>query len=303
MTLREMNDPIVVARDGSGQFTTVQEAVDRLPDYSETPVTISIKNGVYREKLVVPQSKTNVRFVGESRDGTVLVNSDNAHTPGDDGQPLGTFRSASVFVYGDRFAAERLTIQNDSGQGTGQAVAAFVQSDKAVFRDVTFLGYQDTLYTAEGRQYYENCRIEGDVDFIFGAATAVFDRCVIHSKRSGSYLTAASTPPERRFGYVFLDCRITGDPGVKDVYLGRPWRPHASVAFIRTWMDGLVIPAGWHNWRDPEREKTARYAEYDSRGPGAAPQARVGWSRQLSEREAAEYDAGAVLGGDDGWRP
>lgn len=299
----EMESAIVVACDGSGHFTAVQEAVDHTPDHSELPITLYIKNGIYREKLVVPKSKTNLRFVGESRDGTILVYSDNAHTPGADGNPIGTFNSASVFIYADSFTGENLTIRNDSGQGTGQAVAAFVNGDKVKFRNVAFTGYQDTLYTGEGRQYYDKCRIEGDVDFIFGPATAVFDQCEIHSKRSGSYLTAASTPQEQRFGYVFLDCRITGDPGVKDVYLGRPWRPHANVAFIRTWMEDMIIPQGWHNWRDPEREKTARYGEYDSRGPGANPLTRVPWSRQMQEQEAADYDIQNILRGHDQWNP
>ena len=294
---------LVVDARGGADFRTVQAAVDAAPAGSAEPVTVFIRNGVYEEKLTVPKEKRNIRFLGESRGRAVLTYSDNAKTPGPDGEPIGTFRSASAFFHGDDFTAENLTIRNASGQGTGQAVAAFVTGDRAVFRNVTFLGFQDTLYTGESRQYYENCRIEGDVDFIFGPATAVFQNCTIHCKRRGGYLTAASTPEHVPYGYVFLDCRITSDPGVTDVYLGRPWRPYASVAWIRTHMDASIKPEGWHNWRDPAREATSRYSEYASFGPGANPAARVPWSRQLTPEEAELYTVGRILAGNDGWDP
>ncbi|ULL17799.1 pectin esterase [Paenibacillus sp. H1-7] len=293
----------IVDAAGSGDFRTVQEAVDAAPDGSREKVTIFIKNGTYEEKLLVPKEKRNLHFLGESRDGVVLTYSDNTKTLGPDGEPLGTFRSASAFFHGDDFTAEQLTIRNASGQGTGQAVAAFVTSDRAVFRSVTFLGFQDTLYTGESRQYYEDCRIEGDVDYIFGPATAVFNRCRIHSKRKGGYVTAASTPEDKPFGYVFLDCTLMADPGMTDVYLGRPWRPFAHVVWIRTEMDASVKPEGWHNWSDPAREATSRYGEYGSRGPGANPEARVSWSCQLAPDEAAAYTVANVLAGEDGWDP
>ncbi|MCS7458665.1 pectinesterase family protein [Paenibacillus doosanensis] len=294
---------IVVAPNGEGDFPTVQAAVDAAPSGSREPVVIDIKNGVYEEKLTVPKEKCRLHFIGESRDGVVLTYSDRAKTIGTDGEPLGTFRSASAFFHGDDFTAERLTIRNGSGQGAGQAVAAFVTGDRAVFREVTFLGFQDTLYTGESRQYYESCRIEGDVDFIFGPASAVFSHCEIHCKRKGGYLTAASTPEHQEHGYVFLDCKVTSDPGASDVYLGRPWRPHARVVWIRTEMDGSIKPEGWHNWNDPARERTSRYGEYASRGDGANPEARVGWSGRLTEEEARECTAEKVLGGPDGWNP
>ncbi|GAA4853908.1 hypothetical protein GCM10023310_36050 [Paenibacillus vulneris] len=293
----------IVDQQGGGDFRTVQAAVDASPDGSDQTITIYIKNGVYEEKLIVPKEKRNLHLIGESREGVILTYSDNAKTLGEDGEPLGTFRSSSTYFHGDDFTAEQLTIRNASGQGTGQAVAVFVTGDRAVFRHVTMLGFQDTLYTGESRQYYDECRIEGDVDFIFGPACAVFQRCEIHSKRKGGYLTAASTPEQQLYGYVFLDCKVTADEGMTDVYLGRPWRPFAHVAWIRTEMDASVKPEGWHNWNDPEREATSRYYEYASRGDGANPEARVPWSRQLAPEEAAVYTVSNILGGADGWNP
>ncbi|MGM0879708.1 MAG: pectate lyase [Bacillota bacterium] len=296
-------DVVVVAKDGTGDFTTVQAAVDAAPNYSTKRHVIYIKTGVYREKLNVPSSKTNLSFVGESQEGTVLVYSDNANTLGPDGTPMGTSKSSSLFIYPTDFIAKNLTIQNDSGQGTGQAVAAYVRGDRAYFDHVRFLGYQDTLFTNDGRHYYKNCFIEGDVDFIFGLSTAVFDHCQIKSKRNGGMLTAASTPEEKPYGYVFLNSEITSDAGIQNVYFGRPWRPYAAVAFIDTMIDSSIAPYGWNNWNNKENEKTARYSEYNSRGPGANPKARAGWSKQLTPEEASQYTVQNVLKGNDNWNP
>ncbi|XEC93279.1 pectate lyase [Paenibacillus tarimensis] len=296
-------DVVVVAKDGSGDFTTVQAAVDAAPDHSAKRHVIFIKNGEYREKLTIPDSKTNLSFVGESKEETVLVYNDNANTLGPDGNPLGTSRSSSVFIYANDFIAKNLTIQNDSGQGTGQAVAANIRGDRAYFENVRFLGYQDTLLTNGGRHYYKACYIEGDVDFIFGPSTAVFDHCQINSKRNGGMLTAASTPQDQPYGYVFLNSEITSDEGIENVYFGRPWRPYAAVSFINTTIDSSIAPYGWDNWRNPENEKTARYSEYNSRGPGANPKARAGWTKQLTPEEANQYTVQNVLKGNDNWNP
>lgn len=294
---------INVDAKGRGDFVSVQEAVLSVPDYSVEPVIIFIRKGVYEEKLVVPKEKTNLRFLGEDAYETILTFSDNAHIPGPEGKPMGTFKSGSVTVWADDFTAENLTIRNSSGPGTGQAVAAFMNGDRAVFRNVRFLGDQDTLYTGPARQYYVDCYLEGDVDFIFGPATAVFERCRIHCKRDGGYLTAASTPEDVEFGYVFLDCTVTSSPGAAGVYLGRPWRDFAHTVFIRTWMDTSIIAEGWHNWRQPHREETSRYKEYGSRGPGAALANRVGWAEALTDEAAAVYEIAAILRGQDGWNP
>lgn len=294
---------VIVDRNGGGHYRAVQEAVDAVPDHSPETVIIEIRNGVYREKITIGRNKRGIRLIGESPESTVLVFSNNAHTLGSDGQPLGTFRSGSFYNYADDFIAENLTIRNDSGPRTGQAVAAFIEADRAAFRNVRFEGDQDTLYIAGGRQYFENCCIEGDVDFIFGPATAVFNGCTIVCKRTGGYLTAANTPENEPYGFVFLDCFVRGGKDVERVFLGRPWRDFAAVAFIRTDMDASVIPEGWHNWGKPEREATSRYAEFGSRGAGANPEARASWAKRLSDEEAMRYTVNEVLGGQDGWTP
>ncbi|OKP68111.1 pectin esterase [Paenibacillus sp. P3E] len=291
---------ITVSQKSTEGFASLQAALDSIPPEHTSEVTIRIKPGIYEEKITVGPEAPPILLLGEDPQSTVLTWSDNAHTLGADGEPLGTFRSGTLNVFAEHFTAENLTIRNASGPGTGQAVAAFIDAGQAVFRRVRLLGDQDTLYTGQGKQYYDNCYIEGDVDYIFGAATTLFDRCHLHNKRSRGYITAASTPEGAAFGYVFLDCRITGGEGVSEVYLGRPWRPHAHVAFIRTNMDGSVIGEGWHNWGQPEREATSRYEEFGSSGPGAHPEARVAWSRQLNPQEASEYRVLTVL---DGWHP
>ncbi|AIQ73419.1 MULTISPECIES: pectinesterase family protein [Paenibacillus] len=291
---------ITVSKSVDEGFSSLQAALDSIPQEHKEEVTIRIKPGIYEEKITVKQGTPPVLLLGEDTNSTIITWSDNAHTLGPDGEPLGTFKSGTLNVFAEHFTAENLTIRNASGPGTGQAVAAFVDAGHAVFRRVRLLGDQDTLYTGQGKQYYNECYIEGDVDYIFGAATALFERCRLHNKRSRGYITAASTPEDASFGYVFLDCEITGGQGVSEVYLGRPWRPYAHVAFIRTVMDSSIIGEGWHNWGQPDREETSRYEEYGSSGPGANPEARAAWSRQLIPQEAAEYRVLSVL---DGWHP
>ncbi|GGF85747.1 hypothetical protein GCM10010912_33810 [Paenibacillus albidus] len=291
---------ITVSKSVDEGFSSLQAALDSIPQEYKEVVTIRIKPGIYEEKITVKQGTPPVLLLGEDTNSTIITWSDNAHTLGPDGEPLGTFKSGTLNVFAEHFTAENLTIRNASGPGTGQAVAAFVDAGHAVFRRVRLLGDQDTLYTGQGKQYYNECYIEGDVDYIFGAATALFERCRLHNKRSRGYITAASTPEGAPFGYVFLDCEITSGEGVSEVYLGRPWRPYAHVAFIRTVMDRSIIGEGWHNWGQPDREKTSRYEEYGSSGPGANPEARAVWSRQLIPQEAALYRVLSVL---DGWHP
>ncbi len=313
VTAQDSQRVLTVAADGSAEFRSVQAAVDAVPEGNAERVVIRICPGVYRERLVVPREKPYITFRGEDAHTTVLTYGLHARSPKPDGAgEVGTTGSSSTFLKGDDFVAERITFANDTPDGVAQAVAVKVEGDRMTFRDVRFLGWQDTLYAhgrsmespAPARQYYRDCYIEGDVDFIFGSATAVFENCDIHSKSAG-YVTAASTPAHRAHGYVFLDCRLTKAPGVEPatVYLGRPWRDHAAVVFIRTWMDDHVRPEGWHNWSRPEREATSRYAEYASHGPGAAPEARVPWAKRLSDDEAAAYTAARILAGDDGWDP
>jgi pectinesterase len=293
---------LTVAADGSAKYKTIQEAVMAVPAGSPTnPVVIRIKPGRYRELVYVQREKRFFRLVGEDPARTVVSFDLHANLTGHDGKPIGTFRTPTVTIDADDFVAENLTFENAAGP-VGQALALRVDGDRAVFRNCRFLGWQDTIFLNRGRQYFEDCYIAGHVDFIFGAATAFFERCHLHALRDG-YLTAASTPYDQPFGFVFANCRITGETPEVRTYLGRPWRAHSSVIFLQTEMSGVVRPEGWHNWNLPEREKTARYAEYASRGPGANRRARVRWSRKLSRREARAITPRAVLGGADGWNP
>jgi pectinesterase len=293
---------LVVAADGSAKYRTVQEAVMAVAAGGPAnPVIIRIKPGRYRELVYVQREKRFFRLVGEDAARTVITFDLHANLQGHDGKPIGTFRTPTVTVDADDFTAENLTFENSAGP-VGQALAVRVDGDRAVFRNCRFLGWQDTVFLNRGRQYFEDCYIAGHVDFIFGAATAFFERCHLHALRDG-YLTAASTPYDQPFGFVFSNCRVTAETPEVRTYLGRPWRDHSSVIFLNTEMSGAVRPAGWHNWNLPEREKTSRYAEFASRGPGATPRARAAWSRQLKRAEARGLTARRVLRGADGWNP
>jgi pectinesterase len=286
----------VVAKDGSGNFKTIQEAINAVPDMRRNETVIFIKNGIYKEKLVLAESKSLVHFIGESKDSTILTYDDFASKKNAFGEELGTSGSSSFYIYGKDFTAENITFENSSGP-VGQAVAVLVAGDRAKFKNCRFLGFQDTLYTYgyESRQYYENCYIEGTVDFIFGASTAVFSNCTIFCKKGG-YVTAASTPGNKKFGYVFFQCSITGDAPANSYYLGRPWRPFAKTAFIDCQLGAMIRPEGWHNWSKPDAERTTVYAEYNNNGPGASNSKRVAWSHQLTKDEAALYTLENILG-------
>lgn len=291
---------ITVAKDGSADFKTVQEAINAVPDFSDGLTKIYIKNGVYKEKLILPASKQNVKFVGESVEKTVLTYDDYASKKNSQGKDIGTSGSSSFFIYGNGFGAENITFENSSGP-VGQAVALWVASDQCSFVNCRMLGFQDTLYTygTNSRQYYKKCYIEGTVDFIFGSATAIFDDCEIFCK-TGGYITAASTPDSVQYGYVFKDCKISGSAAENTFYLGRPWRPYAKVVYIKCTMANLIRPEGWNNWGKESNEKTAYYAEYASKGIGARSAERVAWSHQLSRAEAEVYSLERVF---RGWMP
>jgi pectinesterase len=293
----------VVAADGSGQFKTVQEAIDAVPDFRKKTSTIFIKNGVYKEKLVMAESKQMVSFIGESTDKTIITYDDYAQKKNRFGEEKGTSGSSGFYIYGKTVSFENITFQNTAGP-VGQAVAVFVAGDKVQFRHCRFLGFQDTLYTygTESRQYYNNCYIEGTVDFIFGSSTAVFDSCTIYGKKAGFY-TAASTPQTKAFGYVFRYCTITGEAQAGSFFLGRPWRPYAKTVFLFCQLDKQVKPEGWNNWSKAENEKTAYYAEYKNGGEGSDTKARVPWAHQLSDEEAKAYTLKNILGDWDPFGP
>jgi pectinesterase len=293
---------LVVAADGSAKYKTVQEAVMAVPAGSaDNPVIIRIKPGTYKELIYIQHEKRFFHLVGEDAAKTVLTYDLHANLIGKDGKPIGTFRTPSTTIDADDFTAENITFENSAGP-VGQALAVRVDGDRIVFRNCRFLGWQDTILLNRGRHYFENCYIAGHVDFIFGGATAFFERCHIHCLKDG-YITAASTPDNQPFGFVFSHCKITSETPTVKTYLGRPWRAFSSVIFLDTEMSEVVRPEGWHNWNFPEREKTARYAESGSTGAGANPRARVAWSRQLTKPEAKAITLEKVLGGVDGWNP
>ena len=290
----------VVAQDGSGNFFTIQEAINAVPDFRKNVrTTILVRKGTYKEKLILPESKINISLVGE--DGAVLTNDDFASKKNVFGENMGTSGSSTCYIYAPDFYAENITFENTAG-AVGQAVACFVSGDRAYFKNCRFLGFQDTLYTygKNSRQYYDNCYIEGTVDFIFGWSTAVFNHCHIHSKGNG-YVTAPSTDQGKKYGYVFYDCRLTSDKEVDKVFLSRPWRPYAQAVYIRCDLGKHILPEGWNNWGKKENEQTVFYAEYDSRGEGAHAKARAAFSQQLKNLKG--YEIESVLAGEDGWNP
>ena len=299
----------IVAKDGSGDFKTVQEAIDAVPKDNDKRVKIFIKKGVYQEKIDL--RKNSISLIGEDQEGTILTYNDFALKIGPYGYKLRTSGTPSIFIYGNDILVEDLTVENSSGCGTlyGQAVAVDASGDRLVFKNCSFLGYQDTLFTGGiGRQYYENCFIKGDVDFIFGSATAVFYECTLYSNNRGQdpngYLTAASTSPMQKYGYVFIKCDLeTGAAAPNSVYLGRPWAGFAAVAFIDCHIGAHIKAEGWHNWGRTKYETTARYVEYGSTGPGGASGQRVKWAKRLTPDEVKEYTVEKVLSGDDGWDP
>lgn len=298
-----------VAQDGSGNFKTIQEAVNAFRDHSQVRVTLYVKNGIYAEKLVIPSWKPNIHLVGESREGVIITGNDFSGKPYPGGkdrtgnEKFSTYTSYTVLVDAPDIIIENMTIQNTAGR-VGQAVALHVEGDRFILKNCSLRGNQDTLYAAaeESRQYYENCSIEGTTDFIFGKATVVFRRCTIKSL-SDSYITAAATPAYQAYGFVFFDCKLIADPSATKVFLGRPWRPNAKTVFIRTEMGSHILPVGWDNWRNPDNEKTAFYTEYGSTGPGGDRSKRVAWSKQLSTKEAQQYTLANIFSGKTPWLP
>ncbi|PWU69833.1 pectinesterase family protein [Gracilibacillus dipsosauri] len=296
---------IKVAKDGSGDYQTVQAAIDAVPDHNRSRIVIQIGAGVYREKIKIPNKKTNISLIGQGNgpEDTILIYDDNAKTIGPDGEEIGTSDSYSVLVQADDFIAENLTIENDSGNDTAQAVALSARGDRQIYRNVRLIGWQDTLLaTDDVRQYYVDSYISGDVDFIFGDATAVFDHSIIHSRDAG-YVTAASTK-KTNIGYVFYNSKLTAEEGMIDsVELGRPWRPYSNVVYIQTWMGEHIKPHGWNNWGNSENESTARYGEFANSGPSGEAMERYSWTKQLTLEEAMAYMPEKVLAGDDNWNP
>ncbi len=293
---------IVVARDGSGDFRNIQDAIESIRAFKPGKrTTVFIKEGVYKEKVVVHTWVTNVDFIGESREKTIITYDDHANIlmPGST-MKMGTFRSYTVLVQGNGITFQNMTIENASGR-KGQAVALHTEGDRIAVFNCNILGNQDTIYTGreQCRLYFGNCYIDGTTDFIFGPSTAWFEACHIHCKIN-SYITAASTPEYVKYGYIFNRCEITADSVAEKVYLGRPWRQYGMTLFMHCNLGGFIRPEGWHNWGQKINEECARYYEFENTGEGAATDKRVAWSKQLSKKQAKEYTLENVCGD---WNP
>jgi PelA/Pel-15E family pectate lyase len=286
---------IRVSTDGKGDVRTVSDAINTVPANNPSRCVIRIAPGTYKEQIRVPANKPYISFIGENAENTVLTFSLSNKDAGS------TSASYATYIGGHDFHAENITFENSFGTGS-QAVAVLVEADRAVFKKCRFLGWQDTLYAKNGRQYYKDSYIEGHVDFIFGQAAAVFEKCDIHSKGDGYIAAPMRFAADEPAGLVFDKCRLTSSNTDKGVYLGRPWRDYGRTVFIDTQMDAAIRPEGWHHW-EPQREKTAFLGEYGSKGSGASDATRVAWARKLAEADVRSFAAYEFLKGKDGWDP
>lgn len=284
----------IVAQDGSGDYTTIQKAIDDSKSFPYQRITIFVKNGTYYEKLEIHEWNSNISLIGESKEKTV-ISYDDYFSKINSGINS-TFKTYTVLVEGDGFVAKNITIQNTSGE-VGQAVALTIHANQVAIFNCNILGNQDTLYvTGSGfKNYFKDCYIEGTTDFIFGSATAYFENCIIHSLKD-SYITAASTPEGIEYGFVFNNCSLKANKNVTQVYLGRPWRIYAKTVFLNCKMDNHIRPEGWHNWSKTDAEKSSFYAEYNCSGAGYSPKTRVNWSYQLDASQAQKYTEENCLG-------
>ena len=282
-----LNYDFVVAQDGSGNFTSIQKAIDACKAFPDNRISIFVKNGIYKEKIQIPSCNIQLSIIGENA-GKTIITYDDYFDKINRGRNS-TFYTYTMLVEANDFRLENITVENTAG-AVGQAVALHVTGDRCVFLNCRIIGNQDTLYVAGqfSRMLFDNCYIEGTTDFIFGEATAVFKQCILLCK-SDSYITAASTNRDKPFGLVFLKCKLTAAEGVKKVFLGRPWRIYAKVAFLNCEMGSFICPEGWHNWSKPESEKSTLFAECNNTGQGSDLTHRVGWSIKLNDKEASSY--------------
>lgn len=324
-----MKQRIVVAKDGSGDVTSVAEAAVLVPPENRDWVTVYIKQGVYKER--VEWTSPYVILEGEDAENTIITNNLYAKMDMGDGMKRGTFRTYTVFIDTHDVIIKNLTIENSAGPGTemGQAIALYADGDRLIFEDCRILANQDTLFTGplppkeiekngfigpkqyapriNGRHYYKGCLIRGEVDFIFGSATAYFEGCELFSVNTGQeingYVTAASTPEGQEYGYVFRHCRFTSDCPPETVYLGRPWRDFARTVIVNSELGAHICKEGWHDWDKAHARKNVFFGEYGNTGAGSDMKYRPKWVISMTEQEAERFSAEAVLSGNDGWNP
>lgn len=283
---------ITVDANGGGDFTNLQEAINSVRAFDPAGSTIiSVKNGIYYEKIIIPEYVCNVVIIGEDKNKTIISNNDHAKK-----NNMGTFHTYTMQIRGNDITIENLTIENNA-EKVAQAVALHTEGDRIILNNIKLMGNQDTFYAAgENRKVYvANCYIEGTTDFIFGGATVWFENCQIYCK-ANSYITAASTPQNVKYGFIFDRCKITLANDVNSVYLGRPWRAYAMTIFMNCELPDKINPKGWHNWNNPENEKTARYFEYNNTGEGSDTINRVKWIKILTKEEDKEITENNILG-------
>ena len=294
-------DTLFVARDGTAEFRNIDDAIEVCRAFMDYHKVIFVKKGIYKEKLIIPSWLTNIEICGQDRDNTIITYDDHANIkmPGTD-KGMGTFRTYTLQINGNNITLKNITVENNAAR-LGQAVALHTQGTRILFVNCRFLGNQDTIYTGgiETQLFFKDCYIEGTTDFIFGPSTAWFEGCTIKNK-SNSYVTAASTPQNVKYGYIFNNCKIIADPTATKCYLGRPWRPYAHTLFMNCELGGHIRTEGWHNWGKESNQQTARYEEYNNTGEGAATQGRPAWTRQLTAKEAKKITIETVFG-NTGW--
>lgn len=296
-------DTIFVARDGTGEFRTVDEAIEVCRAFMDYHKVIYVKKGIYKEKLIIPSWLQNIEICGEDVNETIITYDDHANIKTfERPKGIGTFRTYTLKIEGNDITLKNITIVNNSAR-LGQAVALHTEGDRIKVINCRIIGHQDTIYTgvAGTRIYFKDSYICGTTDFIFGPSTAWFEGCTIESLVN-SYITAASTPKEQPFGYVFNHCKLIAKEEADKVYLGRPWRDYGYTLFMNCDMGGHIRPEGWHHWQK-EREQTARYLEYNNSGEGAQTKERVAWSRQLTKKEAQAITLEAVFSQNSIWNP
>ncbi len=299
----EVQLELTVAKDGSGQYNSIQAAINDAKSFPDEPITIRIKKGVYNEKVCIYAWNNKLTLIGEDPSNTIITYDD--YFKSIDLGRNSTFHTYTLKVDANDITLENLSIINSAGK-IGQAVALHLEGDRCIIKNCRLLGNQDTLYAdGEGsRQYFKDCYIEGTTDFIFGQATAVFDNCELHCK-ANSYITAASSTQNQAYGFVFRNCKLTAQSGIKNCSLGRPWRDYAKVVYLNCEIGNHIKAEGWSNWGNTNRDKTAYYAEYQSTGEGAHTAERIAWSHQLSKKQAKQYTLENIFrhSKTDNWNP
>ncbi|TKY52434.1 pectinesterase 53 [Spatholobus suberectus] len=293
---------ITVSQYGArGDFKTITEALNSIPPRNTRRVVVSIAPGVYREKVMIPRTLPFITLLGDAGDPPTITGNDTASATGRDGTPLGTFQSATVAVDASYFVAINIKFENTAPHVIGtrgeQAVALRISETKAAFYNCTFYGAQDTLYDHKGLHYFNNCSIQGSVDFIFGSGRSLYENCYLSSttKKVASITAQKRTNSSLESGFSFKNCTITGSG---QVYLGRAWGDYSRVIFSYTYMDNIVLPKGWSDWGDQKRDSRVYYGEYKCSGPGANVAGRVPWARVLKDEEAKPFIGIQFIEGD-----